>query len=342
MAHKLYVEEPLFVPETDDVSEPTPCRARKRMRADELATRSAMAKMKAVITANLTAKIRKEEQARIEKELLEKIQASYEAKMTCVFCRCKLNLPVKICENGHYACAECFKHWADQSKYTLDYGDNHLPTIKTFKDEEISLECPLKCGISTIAKLNTTADCLVYDLVDSGEKRTCIYEGCGVQLSGRAMYKHFFKCPLQTTNCLCCKSTVKVTRYKYHLRYECKAIRCIECYVDDDETPPVYTYQELKTHVEFHNKKTRLRTALFHHLAELQEVVGRPARSGEMFIPDDDSSHVAGLDFADTIILNAVIRQFLDGRRGFVERLSQSFRLPQEILERATTPPTSL
>jgi hypothetical protein len=312
--------------------EAPPIISRKRPReAHNKISREAMASIKQALTLQLTEKIRQEEHARIQSQMQEK----YKEKMICMFCRGTLDLPVKICVNGHYACASCYKAWSDREKFEITYDSNFLPVVKASRDSDTYLQCPLKCGVSSISKLKTPADCLVYDLVDDGGMRLCSFPGCSEQHSGRSMCEHFFSCAKQTTNCAACAMSIPIALYKHHVHHDCIELSCRLCYSNDMDSvlSPTYSFQDLRTHIKFHKKATEFREKVFGLLDDLKLVMGNRFRTGEMFIPDNNSCHVDGSDFTDTIHLAAVLKQFVDGRRGNAERLSQCLEVPRSMIK---------
>lgn len=299
---------------------------------NNFSSRETIAKMKQALTIQLTDRIRREEHSRIQAQMQEK----YKEKMTCIICQCTLDLPVKICINGHYACAICFKVWSDREKFEITYDSKFLPVVKTSRDSDTYLRCPLKCGVTSLASLRTPADCLVYDLIDDGKTRVCSFTGCAEKLSGRSMCAHFFVCPRQTVQCAACAKSIPVVSYKHHIQHECTELSCCLCHSSDlDNVPPsTYSYHQLQTHLKFHKNATDFREKVFTLLDELASVLGNRYKTGEMHVPDNNSSYIDGNDFADTIHLAAMLKQFIDGQRGTSERLSHSIELSSSIIKK--------
>jgi hypothetical protein len=241
----------------------------------------------------------------------------------CVLGHHPLRLPVSLCNQGHLACATCYKIWSDSAKYKIGRDSEGLPTVEAFRDSELSLECPFKCGPTIVQQAKQRAAMTHKD----SAMQVCL--NCETSFTG---CRHVFTCPQQTIICKVCKASVLLSAYNTHIQKECSHLACHICVANDPVPLPTYTFEALRVHLGLHQKSTELRTMIFHYYAELGKLLGRPARSGDMFIPTSETQIIDGRDFLDEIAILASMRQLVEGRRGANDRLADSIPIPPTVL----------
>ncbi len=182
----------------------------------------------------------------------EKKEEEENLQMQCYICQERMRCPLKVCSNGHHACAGCLRKQSNftfGASYTKDYV-NHIPVITIVK----SNMSRLKCGPCGQPMQPNYPGSLLMNLVDPRCSTTC--EFCNESFPLHKMGMHILECGSgeQVAECPWCYK--KCEDINKHFLETCSVIPCEICLAS--RTQWSGTYLQMQVHVKAHQMGQRM------------------------------------------------------------------------------------
>lgn len=170
--------------------------------------------------------LHKAEQGRLEAEQSLTNHASCEEeKLKCHICHSKLSCPLRICKNGHFACAKCIaqqlKHCGTGPNIHIWYSVHLLPFVKVTWDTHVV------CGLCKRKDKPKYPGAFIHSLIDSNCNRVC--EFCNHILPQAEFGTHLLTCESQLAKCPMCEIEMPIFELTAHAQERCQRLQCRLC-----------------------------------------------------------------------------------------------------------------